>query len=197
MRISKRAGILGSLVVLAAATSAISFAATNSNSATITATAGTSSVVSVSQATSSSAGQYSGLPTISPVVDQVGSIGAGNLYTFTPTVSGDLLVTLYLNNAGNLANDYSYFNAQVTAYQGTTTSGTTTWTTASGVTSSDPVSQVLSLNNGYVTFNLSVTAGDTYDLAIDNGSFYATSTSTTAPNSISPNFYLTVAAANG
>ncbi|MCF8567472.1 hypothetical protein LLE49_22390 [Alicyclobacillus tolerans] len=217
----KRNLIFAGAIVLAASATAVSFAQ-NAATATISATPSSSSAAQIYQADTTLTGSTlpanspSGVtsidtsgknghavPGLSPLAQAVGSVGSGDLYVVAPS-SGDILVTVYLSNAGQLANNYGYMNFQVSVYPGT-------WSVASGTdtfsfTGSNPAAQttgsggqaataVLSLTNGYVTFDLpggtsnTSTSGTAYSISIDSGSYYCSSTS---GNNLAPSFYATV-----
>lgn len=169
--------------IVAALATSVSFAATNAT-ATISVSEVSTAAVSVVVADASDpdhTGEYGSLANI-PVVAEgaTGSVQAGDLYVVDATsYTGDIWVTLYLNNPDTLANDYSYMNLTATVY--VYGSG---WTVATDV-NGDPASQVLSLTNGYVSFLL--LGGHKYSVSLDNGAFY-----TLSANGTGPSFYVDV-----
>ncbi|MBX6350813.1 MAG: hypothetical protein IRZ11_04825 [Clostridia bacterium] len=115
-----------------------------------------------------------------PVVAEgsTGTVAQGDLYVVDATsYSGDIWVTLYLDNPDALANDYSYMNFNVSVYS----YGATAWNTAPATQlNGDPASQVLSLTNGYVSFLLA--GSKKYSVSLDSGAFYTLDANGTAPS---------------
>jgi hypothetical protein len=122
----------------------------------------------------------------SPVVNTAGSVTHGDLYYVDTTgYTGDVLVTVYLTNAGMLVKDYTYLNFQVNVWSGT--SGA--WIQGARADDSPIGSVYLNQINGSVSM---VLLGDTkYCITIDGGSYYCISTSA-AGGSLSPAFYIEV-----
>jgi len=85
---------------------------------------------------------------------------------------------LYLTNAGEVADAYSYINMQIHVYS---------YTEGTGHADAD-VDYYLTISNGYVSFILPPIAGDGYVITIDGGSWYCIDSSGT----LSPTFYIDV-----
>lgn len=198
----KRLMFLGAAILAVGATS-ISFAAGSTGSTTVSVSAA-STTPTITASSSPEAGLGTGpngaVPSIQPVIDSAQSVTAGDLYTVHPNSDGDVVLTVYLTNADKLAKDYTYLNLNVTVYVGTYTndSAAPTWgsplvpaTDAS--TNAAVTTQLLTLNNGYVTFYLTgiTAASQIYGVSIDSGSDYAIS-SNTSTGSLSPAFTVTV-----
>jgi hypothetical protein len=125
-------------------------------------------------------------PSWDPVVEQPGSIEAGDLYYFNSTgYTGDVLVTLYVTNPDELAQYYSYLNMQVNIRSGS--SGVWTQSTLADGTAIGTV--YLTLVNGKLSFILN--GGTNYDISIDGGTYYPIDTSG-AGGDLSPAFYLEI-----
>ncbi len=124
-------------------------------------------------------GKYDALPTWTPLVGSAGAVDAGDLYYIENPGSGytgNLLVTLYLTNPGDLADSYSYMNFEVQAYD----YNGTTWT-------SKDIDAFLTMSNGYVSFVLPPATGTGWVITIDGGSWYCIGTS-----HLDPTFFLEV-----
>lgn len=140
-------------------------------------------------------------PSWSPSVDAAGSITAGDIYYIdVGTYTGDILVTIYLNNPAALLKDYSFLNMAIGAYgAGYDSQASPTWTW-----NGSPITQFmtgiyynyyLTLTNGYVSFILkaSDTATDGtnsyFAITIEGGSYYCISTTA---GDLSPDFYIDI-----
>jgi hypothetical protein len=125
-------------------------------------------------------------PLWSPVIEQPGSITAGDIYYFNTTdYLGDVMMSLHITNPEELSQNYSYLFMQVNVRNGTSGS----WAQSTRADGSEIGAVYLSLNNGYVSFVLS---GDTeYSIAIDGGTFYCIDTDADG-GSLSPDYYLEV-----
>ena len=90
-----------------------------------------------------------------------GNVPTGNLFDITPddNFTGDLAVKVYLTNTGALAKAYQYLNMNL-YLEGSVEAG------------EDPDYQVLTLENGWVTFNLKDYASGTYTLSVTTGGDY-------------------------
>ena len=101
-----------------------------------------------------------------------GDVPTGDLFVITPhpEYSGDLVVAVYLLNAGVLSLAYDHLNMELTL-QG-----------------ADENPQLLTLHNGVATFNLQDCAGGTYTLSVTGGSYYLISANP-PESSITPEFY--------
>jgi hypothetical protein len=133
-------------------------------------------------------GAYTAVPASwSPVVNTAGTVTKGDLYYVDTTgYTGDVLVTVYMTNAGMLVRDYNYLDFQVNVWSGTSGSWTTQATRADG----SPIGTVfLTEINGSV--NLVLAGATKYCITIDGGSYYCISTSA-AGGSLSPAFYIEV-----
>ena len=89
-----------------------------------------------------------------------GNVPTGNLFDITPddNFSGDLAIKVYLTNTGALAKAYQYLNMNL-HLEGSVEAGET------------PDYQVLTLENGWVTFNLKDYAPGTYTLSVTGGDY--------------------------
>lgn len=144
-------------------------------------------------------------PSWSPSVDAAGSITEGDLYYIdVGTYTGDILVTIYLNNPAALLKNYSFLNMAICAYGAIYNETTSTWSWEGS-----PISQFmnggyncyLTLTNGYVSFILKAsetTAASVADstnsyfaITIEGGSYYCIST-TAEGGSLSPDFYIDI-----
>jgi len=90
----------------------------------------------------------------------MGEVPTGDLFDITPSAeySGDLAVKVYLTNSGALAKAYQYINMNL-YLAGSVEAGET------------PNYQVLTLENGWVTFNLKDYAPGTYTLSVTGGDY--------------------------
>lgn len=130
------------------------------------------------------------VPSWSPTAQSAGSVTtAGDLALIDGTIAANgVTVSLYVTNLAGLQQDYSSLALPVNVYQSPCTSGSCTWTQASGVVASPPT--YLTATSGFLTFNLP--AGKYYDIAMDTGgSYYTTSTSTSGTATLSPDYYFT------
>ena len=152
------------------------------------------SAVKLKHSTGNSAPYTNVPPTWSPVVGQVGSITAGDLYFLDCTnYAGDVLVTLNITNPSALAKDYEYLNLLVNVWSG----GAGVWTTQATNADGSPIYSVgpplvetyLNIQNGNISFIL---AGSTkYCITVDSGSYHCIDTNATG-GSLSPDFYLEI-----
>jgi len=130
-------------------------------------------------------------PSWTPVGDTAGGITTpGDLYYLeSSTVITEAIAFVYLTNAGDLANCYSYLNMGLnlwwgdgTVYTETTGSGADDW---------------LTLTNGYVSFTfpptttIDSTQVVTYAITLDEISWYCTD-GTCNSDDLSPSFYVHV-----
>ncbi len=139
-------------------------------------------------------------PSWSPSVNSAGSVTAGDIYYVDlGTYTGDIIVTLYINNPAALAKYYSYINLPIVVYKGVYTAGTPgTWAwnpTPVNGKSVNNFTSYLGISTGYVSFivaNPGVADSHVYfAIAVGGGSYYCTSTSATG-GSLSPQFFLDV-----
>jgi hypothetical protein len=195
----KKRVVFAAVVLLLLAATAITFSE-NSASASVSISAGgnggqISTVKNVTDANATtkmkystgSSAPYAGVSASwTPVINTAGTVTAGDLYHVDTTgYTGDVLVTVYLTNAGMLVRDYTYLNFQVNVWSGT--SGA--WIQATRADSSAIGSVYLTEINGSVNL---VLAGNTeYCITIDGGSYYCISTNA-AGGSLSPAFYIEV-----
>lgn len=141
-------------------------------------------------------------PTWNPAANIAGSISNGDLYYMDiGSYTGDLLVTLYLNNPAALSHDYSYLNMAICVY-GTDSSGTA-WNTSpiSQFVDSSGYTTYLNITNGYVSFILHYndttqtgTGTNThayFAITVNGGAYYCINPSASNGN-LSPQFYLDV-----
>jgi len=89
-----------------------------------------------------------------------GNVPAGNLFDITPhsSFTGDLAVRVYLTNSGDLVKAYQYLNMDL-YLEGSVEAGET------------PNYRTLTLENGWVTFNLKDYSPDTYTLSVSGGDY--------------------------
>jgi hypothetical protein len=128
---------------------------------------------------------YGSAPTWSPIAGTTGSVTKGSLYYIDPQqYTGDLLVTLYLNNPADLTKAYSYLNMAIMAQS---SANGTSWSAVTSFQTNGNYNYYLTLTNGYVSFVLP--GGSKYLISIDNGAYYCVSTSN---GSLSPSFYIDV-----
>ncbi len=174
-------------LLVALGVTAVSFAAT-APSASVTTTVSGGNFVSVTStipAAWTAPSGYGSAPAWMPIAGTTGSITKGSIYWIDPKdYTGDLLVTLYLNNPADLTKAYSYLNMAVMVLG---SSNGTTWSEASGFKTSGNYSNYLTLTNGYVSFVLP--GGSKYLIAIDGGPYYCVSTT---GGSLSPSFYIDI-----
>lgn len=199
-------------VAILVAVSAVTFASTSGTSsvsisaggvsgdlASVTAAGSATSFLKYGTYTAGSTTKYRN-PAWSPVANSAGSISTtGDLYSVDTTGNtGNVLVTIYLDNPNALAKNYTYLNLKVNiwkkgaSYVAPTvgSAGTNGWeqATLSGGTAIGTV--YLTMSNGYTSFIL---AGDAeYDITVDGGSYFCISTDTSGGGSLSPSFYVTV-----
>lgn len=133
-------------------------------------------------------------PTWSPVIEQAGTITAGDIYYLDcASYLGDVMVTLHLTNPAALAKDYSYLNLLVNVWSGGAGVWTTQATNADGSAiysaGSPLVESFLNIINGNVSFVLA--GGTHYCITVDSGNYYCIDTDAIG-GSLSPNFYLEI-----
>ena len=126
--------------------------------------------------------KYNVDPDWSPSVGATGTIDTpGDLYYIdTGTYQGDLIVTLYLNNAAGLSKNYTYLNMQINVYKHQGADG---WVAVEAISTT-----YLTLTNGFVT--LLIPGTSEFDITIDGGSFYCIGNGTNG--SLAPTFYIDV-----
>ncbi len=192
---SKRKTVAILAVLAVGSLTGISFAQTNATSSVTVGTSGVSDG-SFAQVTAAGTDGYHGAaPSWTPIVGAPGQIPdadqgnqAGDLYLVeTGDYTGDLLVTVFLNNPAELTDTYSYLNLAITAYE-EDTDGTWITTPVAGVDASGDHTTYLSLTGGYVTLPLSQSAAGNFSISLDAGSFYATSNDGT----LDPQFFIDV-----
>ena len=110
-----------------------------------------------------------------------GDVPTGDLFDITPNASytGDLAVKVYLTNTGALVKAYQYLNMKL-YLAGSVEAGET------------PNYQLLTLDNGEVTFNLKGYAPGTYTLSVIGGSYGLVSTNPSQWEkgwTVTPEFY--------
>jgi hypothetical protein len=131
-------------------------------------------------------------PAWSPVIEDPGSITAGDLY-YVDTIGydGDVVATLYISNADALSKDYAYLNMQVNVWELTHTMPADTWSSAQATYADGTAigTVYLTLENGFITFVLE--GNSHYAISIDGGNFYCVDTDA-ADGELSPDFYLEV-----
>lgn len=122
----------------------------------------------------------------SPFINTAGTVTEGDLYYVDTTgYTGDVLVTVYMTNAGMLVKDYTYLNLLVNVWSNPSGS----WVQAARADDSPIGSVYLTEINGSVSM---VLLGDNkYCITIDGGSYYCISTSA-AGGSLEPAFYIEV-----
>jgi len=128
-------------------------------------------------------------PSWAPVENLAGGITAGDVYyvdTATKGYAGDIRVTIYLTNAGLLAQDYTYLNMKINVWTGTGA----TWTQATLVSDSSDATDYLTLDKGVATFILAGNAN--YCISIDGGDYFCVHTTADSTHSMSPDFYMDV-----
>lgn len=204
----KRLFAVLALLVVAAITG-VSFATTTGTASTSVNAVGVSGAfASVTAATTD--GKHAYTPVWNPSVNAAGQIPddlngdgdtddtadnrPGDLYIVdTGTYTGDILVTLYLNNPADLVKGYTYLNLAIVVYEwdSTLNAGAGGWaTTAVAGKSGTDYTDFVTLTNGYVSFILTQSAnGGKYSIGIDAGSFYCIDNTT---DYISPAFYIDV-----
>lgn len=191
--------LIALLAVLAVAGSSFAYTATSgTGSVTIAAIGVDGSFASVTTTTPIATTYGSGAiaPTWSPTVNSAGSVAAGDIYYIDlGTYTGDILVTLYLNNPTQLAKAYSYINLPIVVYKADYVDSAYTWnTTAVAGKSGSDFTSYLGISTGYVSFiltNPGTSAGshNYFAIAVGGGSYYCTSTT---GGSLSPQFFLDV-----
>jgi hypothetical protein len=130
------------------------------------------------------------VPSWSAIAQSAGSVTtAGDLALIDGTIaSNGVTISLYVTNLPGLQQDYNSMALPVNVYESSCTAGSCTWTQAADVIASAPT--YLTATSGFLVFNLP--AGKYYDIAIDTGSsFYCTSTSTSGSATLSPSYYFT------
>ena len=122
--------------------------------------------------------EASAQPSLNTFGKAVGGVTSGDLFYIDAADNpADIQVALYITNARELIDCYSYLILEVGVYAG---SDTGEWEKVSTDT-------FITLRNGQVRFTLPGLAE--YKVTIDGGSFYCT---TANSNSLSPQFYLEV-----
>jgi len=96
-----------------------------------------------------------------------GNVPTGDLFDITPhpSFTGDLAVRVYLANSGDLVKAYQYLNMDL-YLEGSVEAGET------------PNYRTLTLENGWVTFNLKDYSPDTYTLSVTGGNYQLVSRDT-------------------
>ena len=186
-------------LLLALAVSGVSFAYTQTTATTtttITAIGVSGAFVDVTTANKTSL-KYDQGPSWNIVEDVASSTLAnpGSIYGLDvgPAASpytGDLRITIYLNNPDTLNSYYTYINLGINAYPAE--SGSDNWSSTEEFTGGD---FILTLTNGYVSFVLpynSTVANDGYEwsIVIDSILYYCTDGTNAAANP--PAFYIDV-----
>lgn len=150
-----------------------------STGVTVSTTAGMSTLATVASATLT--------PTWSPIVGAVGSLNAGNLYSFTVPDTGKYAVTIYLPNVYDLVHGYSFLNMNVTIYIKSATAVETAWNTTFRGGSNGADTAYLTLTNGQMV--LYVSGSRYYYVKVTSGSFYCTSSNA---DYLSPDYYIEI-----
>lgn len=193
--------LIALLVALAVAGGSFAYTATSGTAPVTIDAIGVSGAFSNVTTTAPTFGNASGhnSPSWSPSASSAGSVTAGDIYYIDlGTYTGDILVTLYINNPTALAKMYSYINLAIVAYG--TTSNNTAWASApiSQFKSGDYFTTYLGISTGYVSFILKNSDSTTeatsvhryFAIAVGGGSYYCIST--TASGSLEPQFFIDV-----
>lgn len=185
----KKKSFLVVAILVVGVASAISFAMTQT-SATVSLTisgGGSSSFIDVT--TEGTQKWTDAVASWTPIEDTAGGISTpGDLYylePYTTTGTVDALAFVYLTNAGELAECYSYLNMGLNLWQSTGGGYTEK-------TSGDEPDEWLTLSNGYVSFELSTATVVTYVITLDEVSWYCTDANADDGESLSPSFYVDV-----
>ncbi|HET7522148.1 MAG TPA: hypothetical protein VFJ73_02375 [Bacillales bacterium] len=172
-------------IVLALAVSGISYASTQ---ATKEVTVSSGEFATVSKAGTD--GVYSNdFNAWKPATGVSGTTGSGDLYIITrpADATGDLYGTLYLSNAASLSEQYSYLNLNVNIYGFDSVSQA--WQDINAKSDGTLTTKMLSLTNGYVTFQMSGTY-EKYAVSVDGGSYYCISAG--QGDVLSPEFFVEI-----
>ena len=131
--------------------------------------------------------EASAQPSWSTFGKAIGGVTPGDLFYIDVTDNlTDIVVTLYITNAQELINYYSYLILEVGIHA---KSDAGEWEKAS-TGNGEPISETfVTLRNGYVKLTLPGLA--TYKVTIDGGSFYCTASNSDS-GSLSPQYYLEV-----
>ncbi len=122
-------------------------------------------------------------PSISVFGRAIGGVTPGDLFYIDATNNtADIVTTLYLTNAQDLINHYTFMNLKVAVY----VESNGEWEKASGSNGELISDTILSMRNGQVSFFLPGYAK--YKITIDSGGFYATNARD--EGSLSPQFLL-------
>jgi hypothetical protein len=126
-------------------------------------------------------------PTWNPLQNYAGNITAGDVYYVDATpYAGDIRVTIYLTNSGQLYQDYTYLNLKVNVWTGSGSS----WTQGTLVADATDATDYITLDKGMASFILQGNAK--YCISIDDGDYYCIHTTVDGSHSLSPDFYLDV-----
>ena len=116
----------------------------------------------------------------------LGGVDSGDLFYIDATNNAaDIVATIYLTNANELVNHYTFMLLKVGVYL----ENNGKWEKASGSNGELIPEPILSMRNGQVSFLLPGYAK--YKLTIDGGSFYCHNADPKRPG-LSPQFYLEV-----
>jgi hypothetical protein len=170
--------IIALVVALVVAGGTFAYTQTSSS---VTASVSSNSFATVTAASGGEAwAKHDGVPSWTPLEGSAGSVTAGDLYYIDPgDYAGDLLIMLYITNAGDLSSAYSYLNLEVQVWD--YDADPEGWT-------SESVDYFLTLSNGYVAFILSAPGGDGYVVTIDDGSWYCID----GTGTLAPTFFIDV-----
>ncbi len=170
------------------------------------------SIIGASSATACAASATLTPPKWSPSAGAAGSVTSGGDLALVDASgqSAPVVLNVYVTNLQGLNEDYSSFALPIDVYQCSSTGGAcSTVGTASGdwqpITTWDSANftsvPFLTSSSGF--FSVSLPAGDWYDISIDGanvsssvtgssaGMYYCISTSTTAPATLAPSFFVT------
>lgn len=184
----QRKSILALVALLvAAAVTGVSFAETTATTNASVATS-LSGIAEVSVAGTS--GKYGQTPLWNVTSGATGGIGAGergDLFVVSSTgYSGDLHLTVYLNNPHELVRAYSYLNLALAVYR--EVDGAWQEVPVAGMQAGH-YTRYLTLTNGYVDFTLDgLGDGEKYVVSVDSGSFYCIDATQAAATP--PSFYI-------
>ncbi len=186
----QRKSILALVALLvAAAVTGISFAETTATTSASVAT----SLSGIAETTvAETSGRHGQVPVWNVTTGATGGIGAcerGDLFLVSSTgYSGDLHLTVYLNNPHELVKAYSYLNLALVVYK--EVDGTWQEVPIAGM-QADHYTRYLTLTNGYVDFTLDgLGHGEKYVVSVDSGSFYCIDATQAAQTP--PSFYIEV-----
>ena len=177
------------------------------------------SIIGASSATACASSATLTPPKWSPSAGAAGSVTSGGDLALVDTSgqSAPVVLNVYVTNLQGLNEDYSSFALPIDVYQCDTAGGAcTTVGTTMGTSTTSSVDWVpittwdsanftsvpfLTSSSGF--FSVSLPAGDWYDISIDGanvsssvtgssaGMYYCISTSTTAPATLAPSFFVT------